>query len=246
MFNINNLINLPISELQAYVEALASHLEKGKDLAHVDISVNKFALQALDQKMANPPSEIVLDDLHTLLLTSLEKGLDKTLSGQLGTIRRIRQKFLASPSTVLPDMDFISQLPIDVQKNILFRLSPPELRPVKLVQKLWNPLGAEIQISTINDAKIPLDKILKNMDAHKAISWLKANPACKSLRYADFKYDVTGMVGFDNACIQEFRTLNGQLCEGVLDTHNSVALANSGSVVMGSRGFNRPRCALDS
>jgi hypothetical protein len=221
MFTIdmNALKNLSPDDLKKHVEDVASHIEKGKDLKHVDNGVNKCALQALDQNMAdNTPSKEVLDDLHTLLLTSIEKGLEDTHKTQLDAIRKIRQQALSPPSTALPGMDIISHLPEDAQKNILLRLSPKDLGPVKLVQKLWHQLGPEIQISMINDAKIPLAKVLENMTAKEAISWLKANPACKSLRYADFSNfplmkdtfctelgyaDFTEMYDFDNDCLEE-------------------------------------------
>jgi hypothetical protein len=211
MFNIdmNGLRDLHIEGLKKCVKDVASHLEKGKNLSHVDDGVNKCALQALDQNMAdNPPEKEVLDDLHTLLLISIENGLDddgnaENLKPQLDAIRNVRRKALSSPSTSTApsgsSTDFISQLPVDAQTNILSRLTPQQLGPVKLVQKLWHQLGAEIQISMLNDAKIPLVDVLKDMTAQQALSWLKANPACKNLQYADF----TKMEGFDNDCLQE-------------------------------------------
>jgi hypothetical protein len=176
--DINGLSNISSEELTAYVEKLTTHIEKGKGLKHLEISVNQCSLQAIEQPMAS--SKEVIEDLHAVILKSIEMRLDSSHKMQLDTIRKIHDQMLATLAT---KDDSISNLPENALRNIFSMLKVREADPIKDVNKLWRQLGSDQQILMINDSQIRLSKLFKS--SNEAINWLTANPACQKLEYAD-------------------------------------------------------------
>jgi hypothetical protein len=82
----------------------------------------------------------ILDDLHKVLLISLEKGLDVTHKNLLDIIRSIRDKALENRNQALasePIDDYsIPCMPEEVLANIISKLRPEDFRALLIYTKL--------------------------------------------------------------------------------------------------------------
>jgi hypothetical protein len=209
MFNINNLTSNSKEQLENIVVSLASHLQQGKKLAHVEESTNKSVntcyLQVLDQQTTTDTPK-VLADLNAILLTSIEKGLDESHQNELDTIRNIRDQIISTLSSESKSYN-INDMPIEITDRILSLIPARKRGRVKPVKKQWNELPAANLINIINEEKICFKEVFPNMNnAREIINKLIENPACKSLEYADFKFMDNKLMNvipdFDKDCLK--------------------------------------------
>lgn len=189
--DINNLNQISQSELRLFVDKLATHLEQGKGLMHIDSTTNKCYLKAVNTPLKNSLPEKVLNDLQIVHRTSLAKGLACSHKKQLEIISKIRNESLPIIQANVTSNFSLQNAPEDILKRILCQFNIRALSCFKPVSQLWSQMASDIQIKTINAEKIPILDISRGEhreNASKAVEWIIANPRCKSLEYANFEH----------------------------------------------------------
>ncbi len=149
---------------------LADHIYRGRGFKH-----EGTMLKPVEEDMADA---LVAEDLHKVLLKSIEKGLGISHRGQLDTIREFRkvQQFSAN---VRPDL----------HEDIIIHEILPHLLPDE-IQKLSKELNLKAltaRIKSINEMRLPIKTALPGMSAQEAVDWLIKNQSKKNLlKHADW------------------------------------------------------------